>query len=122
MEEKEMKLTDVEKSNILICEFMGGKYNGIYDVEINGVSDYIGVLKYHTSWDWLMPVVEKIESMGYDTHIHAVGQNNEPIIYAMGIESWNAKSICSESDRDKIVCVYKTVTAFIQWYNSTPNK
>jgi len=21
--------------------------------------------KYHTSWDWLMPVVEKIESLGY---------------------------------------------------------
>ena len=26
-------------------------------------------MKYATSWDWLMPVVEKIESLGYDTEL-----------------------------------------------------
>ena len=25
-------------------------------------------LKYHTSWDWLMPVIEKIENDGLDPH------------------------------------------------------
>jgi len=25
-------------------------------------------MKYHTSWDWLMPVVEKIENDGLDPH------------------------------------------------------
>jgi len=25
-------------------------------------------MEYHTSWDWLMPVVEKIENGGLDPH------------------------------------------------------
>src|SRR5437870_607544 len=27
-------------------------------------------LKYHTSWDWLMPVVEKIESLDFQADIY----------------------------------------------------
>lgn len=27
------------------------------------------LLEYHTSWNWLMPVVEKIESLGYEFFI-----------------------------------------------------
>lgn len=28
-------------------------------------------LKYHKSWDWLMPVVEKIEAMDWEVEIRA---------------------------------------------------
>jgi hypothetical protein len=34
-------------------------------------------LKYHLDWNWLMPVVEKIESMGYEVNIGS----NVVIIY-----------------------------------------
>jgi len=50
------------EENKLIAEFMGMKYsdkrsfnNGEWTHSVRSLS------KFHTSWDWLMPVVEKIE-------------------------------------------------------------
>ena len=48
----------MEKTNKLIAEFMDLRSTGL---SIYKPSEY----KYHTSWDWLMPVIEKIESLGY---------------------------------------------------------
>ena len=45
----------------IIAEFMG-----IDQVDIDTYQETNSNLKYHTSWDWLMPVVEKIESLGYE--------------------------------------------------------
>ena len=67
-------------NNKLIAEFMGAvgtpKYNPTeWDVYITGCLDVDSddekaqhfytpdEMKYHTSWDWLMPVVRKISSM-----------------------------------------------------------
>lgn len=69
-------------SNRLIAEFMGAeghpKYNPTeWDVYITGCLDVDSdnenaqhfftpdQMKYHTSWNWLMPVIEKIETLGY---------------------------------------------------------
>jgi len=75
---KQNKTINMEKTaikgNKLIAEFMGGKHNGgsyykfYYGIDIVGVEEncrpdsWIETnLKYHTSWDWLMPVVTKIK-------------------------------------------------------------
>ena len=58
------------KDNKLIAEFMGLK--PCDDREQYQSSIYTNVvadLKYHTSWDWLMPVVDKIESIGFEFQI-----------------------------------------------------
>ena len=41
------------ENNKLIAEFMGSNLNGLESWQ------YEDELKYHTSWDWLMPVVQK---------------------------------------------------------------
>ena len=45
-------------------EYMDGKYND--DIEQSDLFEdytYENGLEYHSSWDWLMPVVEKIENL-----------------------------------------------------------
>jgi hypothetical protein len=44
----------MEANNKLIAEFMG-----IDQVDIDTYQETNSNLKYHTSWDWLMPVVKK---------------------------------------------------------------
>jgi hypothetical protein len=43
------------ENNKLIAEFMGEEYSDVSIYECSGRKDY------DTSWDWLMPVVNKIE-------------------------------------------------------------
>lgn len=65
------------KKNILIAQFMGAKLSGESRLRIapqdiwlpiHGVLDKRN-LKFHSSWDWLMPVVAKLGKMNnaYDT-------------------------------------------------------
>lgn len=71
----------IEEKNRIIAEFMGGKdqsklIGGMNEILFESPS-YGGSkpsriytpfanLKYHTSWDWLMPVVEAIYNIGLD--------------------------------------------------------
>jgi hypothetical protein len=55
------------KNNVLIAEFMGGQKvlsdKDIYNMPTHGNLCYqLKELQYHQSWDWLIPVVQKIEA------------------------------------------------------------
>jgi len=68
-------------------------------------------LEFHKSWDHLMVVVEKIESLGYyfgmsTDGVGVWGRDPVTIIYANDIE-----------DDPKINRVYDTIINFIKWYN-----
>lgn len=107
----------MKTDNELIAEFMGipifRRYN-LWDTSKTGKPIY-GLasceLLYDSSWDWLMPVVEKIESLGYtveiansDYQIRKTG-DTEAFIFHYG------------PDRPKIKAVYEAVVAFIELYN-----
>jgi len=48
------------ENNKLIAEFMGFRFKG------NNINPYNETtLKYHSDWNWLMEVAEKIKGMGY---------------------------------------------------------
>lgn len=68
----ESKLNNM-KNNKLIAEFMGMTYGDPNNDSVmiqttpqgNEVVP-IESMEYHTSWDWLMPIIDKIESLGYE--------------------------------------------------------
>lgn len=70
-------------------------------------------LKYHSSWDWLMPVVEKIESLNFSTLIYHLPKT----LYTTKIISGGADVVGVNRDT-KIQSVFDTVIEFIKWYNA----
>ncbi len=81
-------------------------------------------LKYHTSWVWLMPVVEKIEAMEWCVRIENWPKKfKSPYKEHYSVWMWLDPEDCPEiqtySD-SKIEAVYNAVYQFITWYNSKP--
>ena len=63
------------KDNKLIAEFMGWDIESLSTIPSNLHpsnleldNDEVLEYKYHTSWDWLWPVIRKIEDGGSDPH------------------------------------------------------
>lgn len=89
----------ITEENKLIAEFMGGKmkvenYHGINIIEIDSKTFDLHGLKYHLSWDWLIPVVDKCYQEHMSKHI--------------------AEAVMT-FDIDK---VYQVVVEFIKEYNA----
>jgi hypothetical protein len=70
---------------------------------------------YDTSWDWLMPVVEKIEQLGFGFTVDPFGI--EIIDYTTGKEEVRVRYI-NDDNYPKIEQYYASVTEFITWYNN----
>jgi len=82
-------------------------------------------LQYHESWSWLMPVVEKIQKLGYNVYIRMQPPQIK-LCFTETIIDDNANSPTviwdGELEASAIESVYKAVVQFIQYYNSqTPN-
>ncbi len=79
-------------------------------------------LQYHTSWDWLMPVVEKIEIINHDLYsfeivccrsiITEFVNDNDDLLKC------TQKQIVRVTADTKIQSAWQAVTQFIKWYNS----
>ena len=62
-------MNNTNENNILIAEFMqeGTKGFGIYDFD--GYFYNLNELKFHSSWEWLMPVIDKCYQEHMSKHI-----------------------------------------------------
>ena len=134
MRTKDKKIIE---QNILIAEFMGGKpVNAVKSNPIaysfpfefghqetwdeggfqgSGKSSCWDIedLQYHSSWEWLMPVIEKIEELGADFGI----KRNKVLIHGfvqnkIEIYRWESGTIHS-----KIENTFDGVVEFIKWFN-----
>lgn len=165
-----MTTEQIVENNKLIAEFMSLKqvnWNGEGMVWVNKdfkedftyVDDYSNNSKfdwanslpnadnllYHTSWDWLMPVVEKIENDGVQTfddmnitvysrfeirHNHVKLHWSKCHGYQLFLEvipKWMSDSssclskeqirVSIEKETSKIEAVYYAVVEFIKWHN-----
>lgn len=77
-------------------------------------------LRYHTSWDWLMPVVEKIHSLRMDVNLKFFITNSGKTIRECLIEDQIGETIgyFDSQQLQLIECAYKSVIQFINWYNA----
>ena len=106
----------ITENNKIIAEFMGYKKNTPskdffqHPTEKNRY-DRIEFLSYNLDWNWLMEVVEKIESLKFSV---LIGKNNCVIEQTFGKESLNLGLI---KGKDKIEAVYNACVTFIEWYN-----
>ena len=66
-------------------------------------------LEFHSDWNWLMEVVEKIESLGYRIEI---------VKHICRIYLSNKETIIISENTPKIEAVYNAVVEFIKWYNN----
>jgi hypothetical protein len=74
-------------------------------------------LRYHKSWDWLMPVVDKIENTGDGFISRVTGCRIEGYLCDF-VDQENTEISLQFSQTSKIEAVYKAVVEFIKWYNS----
>jgi hypothetical protein len=93
---------EILQGNQLIAEFMGQTFAHAY------------YLKYHKDWNELMPVVEKIESLGYDVTID--GKRCYITYGDYGTKTY--EHIADEECQSKLEAVYNAVIQFIHYYNS----
>lgn len=136
-----MSEVNVIKGNKLIAEFMGGKPKnhplgcgnmGYKFPVLIGKGSTLGAdwysydaLKFDTSWDWLMPVVEKIESIGA-TWVQINGRHcdiwnyfdvREVLRNGDSVEE-TRKFKVRGNGKTKIEATYSAVLQFITWYNN----
>lgn len=117
-----MEQSEIIEGNRLIAEFMGVKIGEDKYSWRPGVQEPLQEyhLAYHTSWGWIMPVVEKIEGLGYDSRI--MGNNSDGGFLCDFVDLRNDEAACKTSFSSKIEAVWLSCVDFIKWYNSQPVK
>ena len=126
----------MKEGNKLIAEFMGlvkedrylsfetGRYckkdnDGCYPDPMKVfIKDgrAVHTLFYSSDWNWLMPVVEKIEEVGYAVEI----VQDSAIIYEHSSKGTLNCLVHVLSSNGKLEATYKAVIEFIKWYNENP--
>lgn len=117
-----MTQEQIIEGNKLIALFMGGKTSDMNNkivqghqniwLPIHGICNWTTVdigngktLQYHKSWDWLMPVIDKIRSMneysGFVDHTSSIVDEGGVYINTKFIEN-----------------TWKDVVEFIKWYSN----
>lgn len=124
MEEKE-----IMEGNKLIAEFMKMELETIYHEEgtdYNWTNSPKSLNWYSQScppfdccWDWLMPVVEKIESLSYPEGYTVSINMNTCVVKKENFETnFVAERLVSTISYNKIESVFEAVIQFITWYNT----
>lgn len=96
----------IDQNNWLIAEFMG--FIHATDPEKRSWEMEEG-FKYHSSWEQLMPVVEKIESMNGDIVLF---NRCFDIRFENYVQQYH-------STISRLDATYNGIVRFIQWYNTT---
>lgn len=120
---------NIAKSNRIIMKFIGAK--AISEDSLNPLilkwdcpkfplahNKFLSQneLKFHSDWNWLMEVVEKIESLGYDVFV------NTCVCRITDVGQDILEDIEAFVHKNKRKAVYNACIEFIKWYNQLQPK
>lgn len=104
------------ENNILIAEFMGYEIKNpqgkLLNLKINVW--YPDNFKFDTDWNWLMEVVEKIESVDNNEFTVKIFNSSCEIT---GFETYPNFFIFANIMESKITAVYNCCVEFVKWHN-----
>ena len=110
-------MKNIIENNKIIAEFLNLTsqviFEQVFAVSENGKTNFYkkDELKFHSDWNWLMEVVEKIESLNYIFEIKTTWCRIKEIgTGSIIVLRW-------EEDRTKIEAVYNACIEFIKCYN-----
>jgi len=115
---------EIKDGNKLIAEFMGARLTlrnnelAVYLSENAVHAEYFRVTqynKYHSSWDALMPVVEKIESLPKINAAVDINKNVVIVSIEDGVILFHGNVFLDNNK--KINTVFLAVVSFVKWYN-----
>jgi len=117
----------IQESNKLIAEFDGLKFvnddpesypNGYMFSKDTGALTFED-LQYNESWDWLMPVIEKIENLKNKEGAYAFSVRIGRDYCVIAYNDFTGYEIAVKSaHNNKIQSVYECIVEFIKWHNN----
>lgn len=111
-----MEQNEIIEGNRIIAEFMGWVHH-----EDKAYDDYeMSQLRYHNSWDKLMPVVEKINTLAID-NVGEVGVYIKPFACYVAEDEHHPITMSTVANHPVLIeIVWITIVTFIRWYNTIP--
>ena len=118
-------MDNIIENNKLIAKFMGFVADKSFEVKlVDGINTscyyykddvmYLPeVMAYHSDWNWLMEVVEKIENLSKEgeTYMFSITKFSARVTYK------GSRIVDLPIDNTKIEAVYNACVEFIKWYN-----
>jgi hypothetical protein len=112
---------EIIEGNRIIAEFDGWKYiedGDSFHKPPNLLFSH--ELKYHSSWAWLMPVVEKIENLNNKNSLlfYVSISGDECEIRRNDFPPHDTLITIKSVHKDKLKSTWLAVVEFIKWYNN----
>ena len=98
----------MKDNNKLIAEFMQPSFNGFGTYDFNGCLFNIDELCFENQWNWLMPVVERIQNILDCEYCVTIDQNNCKIWHET-----DSSFLIESVGYSTIEAVYKSIVEFI---------
>jgi len=97
----------IKDGNRLIANFLNPDYAGEFEY----------ALQWHRNWEWLMPLVEKIEKIDTGYEISIIDKECE-----IGTMGYQYTCVARGKEDTKILAVWRACVEFIKWYNDEQKK
>ena len=111
----------INDSNELIANFMGGvsgpPFYTLDTWDIPGMPGYQHVLHYDSSWDWLMPVLDKMHK-DFNVSYLLAPCSGKRFYCHLESERHDTFKYCKSTEADTLLeATYNSIIEFINWWN-----